>query len=297
MAGSINVDNFIELLCMTQEEVEVYVGRLVPNSKRVSGEYIYVDNGKDKPILTAHMDTINDHRGYRLTKEDLTIGKALKVSLKDTSGAVCLGGDDRTGVYIMLKLIEMGNTNYSYLFTCDEEVGGHGGESFVKHYPDITPKCIISLDRKGTDEVALYGYDNDELVNVFENEGYTRDVGSFTDCVTLSDKYNVACVNLSSGYTNEHTTKEQVQFKQTMRTLKVLNTVSFSKVYECVDSIDKYRMYDGVSDWDTLGGYDVIDYITFDDLSSEKQRELIQRGDDLGYSMDEVMEMYAEVVV
>jgi len=58
--------------------------------------------------------------------------------------------------------------------------------------------------------VALYGYDNDELTEIFTNKGYVENHGTRTDCSSISEKISIACVNLFCGYENEHTSDECV---------------------------------------------------------------------------------------
>lgn len=201
---------FLEILMLTQEELYNYIIDFLTirdiKYKAKDEAYIYINDhawNVTRPLLTSHLDTIND-----------SYNELPRLSIKDniitTTNKAVLGGDDRAGVWVMLQLLDKGIKDYDYVFFCDEEVGGLGSKLFAKeHLIDIIEySCYISLDRRGSKEVASYGYDNDDLVKVFTDIGYTSVRGSFTDCVNLSNVTEVACINLSVGYNNEHTNSE-----------------------------------------------------------------------------------------
>ena len=89
--------------------------------------------------------------------------------------------------------------------------------------------AFIGLDRRGLDNVAVYGYDNSDLINLFENEGYIVVDGSITDVSILSEQSsrNLACVNLSVGYYNEHTKREFINIFAIQRAIKTLIKLCF----------------------------------------------------------------------
>lgn len=219
---------FIKLLLMTQEELFNYVCSEIPvgvKALKAKGNYIYVTTTgehKHKPLLTSHLDTVDEGRNDRLQPKDLVISNGVL----STKGEGVLGGDDRAGVWIMLQLLRDTDRcyDYDYVFFCDEEVGGIGSSLFGNTHNDLIQdyNCFISLDRRGVDEVATYGYDNQELIDVFVDKGFVEAYGSFTDCVNLSEASNVACVNLSVGYDNEHTNAEIQSIVGMYSTLRVL---------------------------------------------------------------------------
>lgn len=214
---------FNTLLEMDKKELEQELITILMNSKTEweVDKYIFVNNGA-KVTLFAHMDTINDVYNSKLNKDDY-ICKNNIYSVKKGTDKV-LGADDRSGIWIILQLIEAGNTNYNYVFTQDEEVGGIGASKFAEDYTSFlyTQNCFISLDRRGTKEVALYGYNNKELVDIFKQYGYSEANGSYTDCVEASYVTDVACVNLSVGYNKEHTSSETVDFSVMEDVVKLL---------------------------------------------------------------------------
>lgn len=215
---------FVPLLGMSQEELAHYVLDCVKGKNDTyevefeKDAYIYVTGGKKdikKPLLTSHLDTINDISYGKFSTQtsklpEVVIEEHNGMTLISTSNQAVLGADDRSGVWIMLQLILKGVTDYDYVFCFDEEVGGVGSTVFAGSKVDILDQytCFISLDRRGVDEVATYGYDNQDLIDIFEAKGYKEAMGSFTDCVNMSEKTDIACINLSVGYDKEHTNKE-----------------------------------------------------------------------------------------
>lgn len=92
------------LLIRTQEELLEHIGNL-PNIEKFEGGLIYNPSDETLPMLCVHLDTINTHHKSNLTIDDIDI-KGSVMSLKANTKAHCLGGDDRAGVWIALKLIE-----------------------------------------------------------------------------------------------------------------------------------------------------------------------------------------------
>ena len=118
------------------------------------GNIYYLDN-ENAPLLSAHMDTVRKN-------EDICIGAFLNESEDDKilSGGI-LGGDDKCGVYIILKVLETGR-KVNFIFSRDEEVGCLGIKALVKpnyvENKEITDKirsclwCLV-LDRKFNSDI------------------------------------------------------------------------------------------------------------------------------------------------
>ena len=242
---------FLKLLKMTQEELASYILTNVANAVYKEGYYIYIENDKHNPILTSHLDTINSHSNNKC--DPIPKLAIIDGVIHNQNPNSVLGGDDRAGVWIMLQLLYKGNSSYNYLFCFDEEIGGHGSTKFAKDYKHKIKdsSCYISLDRRGSNEVASYDYDNEELFAVFEDIGYERVNGSFTDCVNLSEETDIACCNLSVGYNNEHRASEIQDIAVMYKVVDVLERVShnFIKQYKVEFSrySDEYLFSDDVS--------------------------------------------------
>ena len=211
------MNEVVQILQMKQQELADSIVETYKPTMYSRGQYIiYKYNNKPKPMLCVHLDTINT-----LGKEptinpitDFEYDSTLDIlGLSSTSKLRCLGGDDRAGVWIALKVLKwmQDNNDYKYDigFFYDEEVGCIGSSAYQLAFTDDNITCYIGLDRKssnGLAEVATYGFDNEKLINKFISMGYTEHMGSVTDASNLSGE--VACVNLSVGYEYEHTKKE-----------------------------------------------------------------------------------------
>lgn len=199
------------------------------------------------PLICSHLDTINDSKKIKLQNSDIEIDGEI-IRLSQNSQAKCLGGDDRCGVYAALQLIDLGFP-FGFAFFCDEEIGCIGSNVLAKDIDEnksIT--AFIGLDRRGLDNVAVYGYNNSDLINLFENEGYIQVDGSITDVSILSEQSsrNLACVNLSIGYYNEHTKREFINIFAIQRAIKTLIKLCFvlSKESYTYSASDYYYLKD-----------------------------------------------------
>jgi hypothetical protein len=136
-----------------------------------------------------------------------------------------IGGDDRCGVYMILKMIRDGYKP-SILFCEDEEIGCIGAGKFCKteYLNDLLDlRYLIELDRANENDAVFYDCDNPEFTKfITETTGYKEAFGSFTDIVDLSEASGVASVNFSCGYYKAHTTQEYVIFEEMVNTIKVV---------------------------------------------------------------------------
>lgn len=170
-------------------------------------KYVLV-RGTAPVLLVAHLDTVHKERVLELcSTEDGSV-------LMSPQG---IGGDDRCGVYGIWSVYEKSNVKPWLLFTCDEEIGGRGAESFSDDFTcgalpaelkDL--KCIIELDRKGNNDAVYYDCDNREFEAYISSCGFVTQFGSFSDISIIAPVLGVAAVNLSSGYYNAHTLHEYI---------------------------------------------------------------------------------------
>lgn len=222
------VKEFIELCKFTQDELLLYIPKFLskfyPTDKIITtNNYIYVQ-GEIPVLLVAHLDTVHKDRVRDIWfSEDRT-------KVKSDQG---IGGDDRCGVYALNYIASKYNGKKPYLlYTTDEEIGCVGTEKFCEENDVLPVYCAIEIDRKGSHDAVIYEDGNNKLLNVFENLGFKEAFGSFTDICTISEKYGVSSINLSSGYYNPHTLDEYVCFPELMTTIK--------RVMEFLDNPDFY---------------------------------------------------------
>lgn len=165
------------------------------------GDYVYKE-GTVPILLVAHLDTV--HR------------KQVSVPLHDPEynilwSPVGIGGDDRCGVAMILQMA----TEYDIgvLFTTKEETGCIGAKAAAREL-DLKDdyNFIVELDRRGDNDAVFYSCDNKEFHEYILGHGFTKAIGSLSDISTLAPKWDLAAVNFSCGYFNEHSTQEFIDF-------------------------------------------------------------------------------------
>lgn len=165
-----------------------------------TNDYIYV-KGELPICLVAHLDTVHSELPQQVY-HDLNLN-----TLHSPQG---IGGDDRCGVYIILKLLEQG-FRPSIIFCTDEEIGGIGATAFTKDYQEIeNVNWFLEFDRKGKNDVVRYDDDNGELTNEIVKFGFKEEWGTFSDISILAPHFGKSAVNLSSGYYLAHTLNEYI---------------------------------------------------------------------------------------
>ena len=160
--------------------------------------YLYAP-GTLPVLLVAHLDTVHMEPVRDICRSgDGTI-------LMSPQG---IGGDDRAGVYMALKILEQ--VCCHVLFCEDEETGGQGARKFTAS--SLTPDVnyIVGMDRRGHDDAVFYGCDNREFVDFVTEFGFQEAYGSFSDISILAPHFEIAAVNTSAGYYNEHRLHEHI---------------------------------------------------------------------------------------
>jgi len=225
--------NIYKLLCCSEQETRKLIIATLKAKKipfRIESEYIVTTLPGVHPLICVHTDTV--------------------LSLRKNSFIACLGADDRAGVWIALKMITDGTiTAYNYAFFCGEEKGCIGSSIFNVTEELDAYSCFIGLDRasrSGKQNCALYGYDNDELTEIFTAKGYEEAYGSYTDCSNIAGVTDMACINLSIGYQHEHGKKEILDLTMMEDTLEVMQTVLIpSQLYPAKEERYTYNGYHG----------------------------------------------------
>jgi len=166
---------------------------------------IYNISYPGKPLLSAHMDTVQDSIDAKLTG-------FIKIKQGIIGGYGVIGGDDKCGIYIILELLKY--EKFNFLFTVEEESGGLGSSYFVKQEELIDIPYGLVLDRKGNSDIICarnnYGVSELEeaLLELGKTFSYSSASGTFSDADNLNSL--LSCANLSVGYYNAHTKNEYV---------------------------------------------------------------------------------------
>ena len=216
------------ILGLTQAELKVVLYNYLREknmSPMFEDGFVYAE-GDIPVLLVAHMDTVFDEPPKNLyydKKND---------ELFSYEGGI--GGDDRCGVYAIMKILERFKPHV--LFTEDEEIGGVGAEKTVHKLPKPDVKYIIEFDRKGNNDCVFYDCGNEDFAKYIESFGFVTNYGSFSDISVLGPAWDIAAVNISSGYYNEHTKNEYIKFSELQVIIKRIKNMI--KNYENAKSFD-----------------------------------------------------------
>ena len=242
---------FTDYVMQTQKKL---MGELRAKYKQISHTWYqkkgYLLVKGDAPImLIAHLDTVHQ--------------EPVKIICKSDDGNIIMspqgiGGDDRCGVYAICKVYDTAKRKPWLLFTCDEEVGGLGAESFALSYENgnFLPKelgnlkCLVEIDRKGRHDAVFYDCDNKDFEEYILTKGFITQYGSYSDICSIAPTLGVAAVNLSSGYYNAHTQHEYVNLKELEMTIERVRGIvndSCKKTFPKYEWVEKPHTY--------LGGY------------------------------------------
>ena len=167
-------------------------------------KYLYAIG--DIPIaLIAHADTVfskpPDEIFYDMNKNVIW------------GGANGLGADDRAGIFAILKIIqECKNGKPHIIITTEEELGCIGAKELIHDNPkNFAPmKYIIQLDRRGKDDCVFYQCGNSQFIEYISAFGFIKRYGSFSDISVICPSWDIAGVNLSIGYEDEHSYSERL---------------------------------------------------------------------------------------
>jgi len=221
------------------EKEDQYLKKLLPKdwSKDSHGNYYYIIGNSDT-LFTAHLDTVGgDKPVTHVIDEEKGIIK--------TDGTSVLGADDKSGVVIMLYMIEK-KVPGVYLFPVGEEVGCIGSGKLTKHMLENSQKetieietpngieeikidlpkdikynkirKVIAFDRMGYTSVITHQMDQrccsdifgNALAKEFNKNGFNFDLddsGVYSDSAEFTEIYP-ECTNLSVGYFAQHTNNE-----------------------------------------------------------------------------------------
>ena len=160
-----------------------------------------------------------------------------------------LGADDRAGVFIILKLLQKG-LKPTIILTTGEETGGIGAQEIIKDFPnnDLKLKFLIQLDRRGSNDCVFYNCGNADFIKRIETYGFIEKYGTFTDISFLAPAWDIAAVNLSVGYVDEHSYQERLFISDLLSTFeKVINILSDEKILPHYKFMEKTYLYNGVN--------------------------------------------------
>ena len=202
------------------------------------GNFILV-HGQAPIMLVAHLDTVHEKPVH-----DICISADGNILMSPQG----IGGDDRCGVFALVKIFQSAQVKPWLLFTTDEEIGGIGAKAFcLAHKQNQLPKevdslkFIVELDRRGANDAVFYRCDNPDFEIYITGKGFKIAQGSFSDISLIAPELGIAAVNLSSGYHHAHTLHEYINRAELnctiAKVIDILGDVSNLPRFEYVESI------------------------------------------------------------
>lgn len=219
------------------------------------GNFILI-HGQAPVMLVAHLDTVHEE-----SVKDICVSADRNILMSPQG----IGGDDRCGVFALVKIYRLSKIKPWLLFCCDEEIGGLGAKQFcLAHQQHQLPKelddlkFIIELDRKGKNDAVFYRCDNPDFEAYISSKGFKTAQGSFSDISLIAPELGIAAVNLSCGYTNAHTLHEYINRSQLNTVInKVVDIVAdssrddlssfnYRESLVTIAAVDHFRHYDNL---------------------------------------------------
>ena len=208
-----------------------WIKKYVPNAQIIKDNIgnLYVTKGEsDKyPTLCCHMDQvqINHSDDFEILVKNNKIYGYSKLNQRYEG----LGADDKNGIWVCLNMLKKHNI-LKIFFSVQEEIECKGARqadmSFFKNSmyiiePDCSGKDVVKTTLKGL-KCASDDFIND--INA-EKYGYKFAEGKRVDILILSKRgVGVSCINISTGYYDEHTDEEYTVKKDL---IKCLNYVDY----------------------------------------------------------------------
>ena len=228
-----NLKLFKEICKFSQNELlEIMTRFLESRYDKVIATSDYIIAEGDLPVaLLAHLDTV----GVRPPSDIYYDPKAHVMWSPQL-----LGADDRAGVYAIIDIIQAGYRP-SIILTTEEETGCLGALFLAEEHPECpikNLKALIQLDRQGENDSVYYDCDNKRFKKFINSYGFNTAQGSFSDISVLGPAYQIAAVNLSVGYLNEHNPIETLNVKWLSKTIE--------KVKKIIVDIDSYPAFEYV---------------------------------------------------
>lgn len=235
-------------------------------------------------LLVAHLDTVHKSLPSVICRNE---GDDIWMSPEG------IGGDDRCGVYIILRLLDRFDCHV--LFTEDEEIGGIGAEKFASYArgKDFRLRYILEFDRRGKDDAVFYNCDNKDFTRYISSFGFKEADGSFSDISVIAPVLKTAAVNLSSGYHAPHTQHEYVSFAEIESVIdkagKILKVIESVRHFDYVPRIVKlnqsikpgYSLYGdsfyGDCWYDAFDPFDGMPDCELPELPKEEKEDILSR--------------------
>ena len=211
-----------KLISLNQEETKDFVtGFLDKFYQEVieTDDYILAE-GNIPIALVAHLDTVFDDDG----NERNYIFRYFNGKMYHPDGA---GFDDKAGIFSIFKILESGYLP-NVIFTTNEEIGSLGAKKLIEDFPECPfsdLRYLIQLDRENDYDCVFYSCENKEFISYIESFGFVEAFGTSTDIKHICPVWDIAGVNLSIGYNDQHTENETLDITIMFNTISKVRNV------------------------------------------------------------------------
>ena len=266
---------------------------------------IYNFNYENMPMISAHLDTVQD-------ETDAFGAKFAKIyDDKFIRSYGVLGGDDKCGVYICMELLrEFRELNFC--FCVQEEIGMIGSKFVAENEKEKLKKIAYGLifDRRGSGDIICYQNDygtkdfEEELKDVGKYYKYSPAKGFASDCNTFKEFFS--CANLSCGYYNPHTKNEYVKIDEVENALNYAVDI----LYNVVDVFTPYKptyskttypsSYNGRRSWgyndDYYDDYYYGESFNYKNKKKSKEEEKEKKKKKISYTLCDCCNKYKDTI-
>ena len=242
---------------------------------------IYFHNhvgGGSRILLNAHMDTVGSGA------PDIFIEKQKKGTVLYSTNGQVIGGDDKCGVFAVLKLItnKAIDTPLSGLLCVAEETGCNGARHAMEHHFDKFDDVLfnITIDRRGNTDIITQNCDyqlcskemEDMLGKWGKEFGLKTESGSISDVSEIVSSLNINGINLFAGYYNAHSGSEYIIMEHLYESMGFIRHIlpRLTVYFEANPDKIKYEPTKAISIWGggaygigSYGGYETYGGIRY----------------------------------
>ena len=165
----VKYDSFKSILRLKQNELKDFCKRMLEyyDYDIQEGDGYLYGKGETPIMLLAHLDTVHTQK-----PEDIYFDSEQGIMWSPQG----IGGDDRCGVYLILKILQ--HHKPYVMFLEDEESCGVGAGKMVAEVekPDI--KFMIELDRRGRNDCVFYDCGNKDFQEYIKSFGFEKAYGT-----------------------------------------------------------------------------------------------------------------------
>lgn len=206
-----------------------YIRRNIRNATVTTDEHrnVYVTKGDAKfsPCAVAHIDSVHSLEPVNIIEHN---GCLFGLDAKGNRAGI--GGDDKAGVYVCLRLLHYVNNIRVVLFAGEEQgcIGARqanpeffAGVGWIMEF-DCPSTGMASYTAGGMRLFANNGAFIKSANDILPHYGTTLwQHHPFTDVTALRQRFPISCLNLSCGYHNWHCRDEFVVIEEVERAVSV----------------------------------------------------------------------------